>query len=534
MRTKRTLLTTLLTVAAGIGYGGWSWAQSPDGYSQPSLRDQSEYPTAENAEGKSPEDLRVRAAVDQYLREKEEARKAEEACKKAQAEAEGYEVGTDLKMSVRWNITNGVTFETPNKDFVSHLGFRFQFDNVWFDQRPDALRRQPAAGGIGELEDGFFFRRIRPSWDGTAWEVMEWNCEPALEQVKQGIPTMDAMWVGIKEIPYIGSIRVGHQKVPQGFEGDMVSSSKVMTFLERSPYTDAFYENFAPGFWTGNSVLDQHMTWSFMWYRPELDLHDINGADFQDGRYGYSGRLTALPIYENDGRQLLHLALSNTWRDADKPDGAPQGGIAGPTVVRFRARPGLRDAQGDFGTSPLPGNSNRLVDTGNIIATGVDVLGTEFFAVNGPLSVQAEYAWTFVPDATVAGVGQSLNFSGGYIQVSYFLTGENRVYDRRLGSLANTYIASPFTNFWAVRTGDGPLCLGWGAWELAARWNYLDLNDDGIRGGRLQELNVGVNWYLNPNLKMQFEYIHDHRYDLNAGLIPGNVDGLGIRTQFYF
>jgi phosphate-selective porin OprO/OprP len=76
--------------------------------------------------------------------------------------------------------------------------------------------------------------------------------------------------------------------------------------------------------------------------------------------------------------------------------------------------------------------------------------------------------------------------------------------------------------------------MGWGAWEIAARYNYLDLNDDGIRGGRLQELNIGVNWYLNSNWKMQFEYVHDHRYDLNANQVAGDVDGLGIRTQFYF
>src|SRR5262249_31155793 len=150
----------------------------------------------------------------------------------------------------------------------------------------------------------------------------------------------------------------------------MVSSSKAMTFLERSPYTDAFYDNFAPGYWMGNSIFCQRATWSFMWYRPELNLHDNNGADFQDGRYGYSGRLTALPIDQNDGRQLLHLGVSGTWRESDKPDAAPQGGVVGGEVVRFRARPGLRDAQGDFGTSPLPGNSVRWVDTGVFFADG--------------------------------------------------------------------------------------------------------------------------------------------------------------------
>ena len=62
-----------------------------------------------------------------------------------------------------------------------HFGFRFQNDAVWFTQS-DNLR---SSKQVGDLQDGVFFRRIRPSWDGVAWEVMEWNCELALEQVSQ-------------------------------------------------------------------------------------------------------------------------------------------------------------------------------------------------------------------------------------------------------------------------------------------------------------------------------------------------------------
>jgi hypothetical protein len=37
---------------------------------------------------------------------------------------------------------------------------------------------------VGDLEDGTFFRRIRPLWDGTAWDTVEWNVILALEQVQ--------------------------------------------------------------------------------------------------------------------------------------------------------------------------------------------------------------------------------------------------------------------------------------------------------------------------------------------------------------
>src|SRR5206468_3326445 len=206
------------------------------------------------------------------------------------------------------------------------------------------------ANQTGELQDGIFFRRSRPSFDDVLWQVVEFNCELALEQVQAGVPNFDEVWVGVRDLPLIGSVRIGHNKVPQGFEGDMVSSSKAMTFLERSAYTDAFYENFATGIWTGNSVLDQHFTWSAMAYRQD-NPRTNSAADFGDGEYGYSGRLTGLPIYENDGRCLLHLGVSGTWRNNERPDP----GLVGPRVVRFRARPQLRDAIGDFGNGVLPG-----------------------------------------------------------------------------------------------------------------------------------------------------------------------------------
>jgi phosphate-selective porin OprO/OprP len=479
----------------------------------------------------------VRQIVAEYLGTEEEKKKKAEADK-------GHDVGSDLKLSARWNPANGVTFETANKDFVSHIGFRFQLDNVYFDQ-DSRLRKTTAAGGINDLQDGVFFRRVRPSWDGTAYEIIEWNCELALEQVAHSVINYDEVWVGVKEIPFIGSVRIGHNKVPTGFEGDMVSSSKAMTFLERSMYTDAFYQNFATGIWVGNSILDQRATFSGMWYRQDNDNginSDNNAVSFQDGVYGYSGRLTALPIWESDGRCWLHVGASYTWRNAEKrDDGAgaqpptAQGGVIGPRFVEFRARPQMRDAIGDFGTAPLSGNSVRLVDTGKIQAESDQVFGTELCYVRGPFSVQAEYAWASINQAVIGGktVGDQW-FNGGYIQASYFLTGENRAYDRRLGREASTYIASPYTPFYLTRSENGNFLWGRGAWEVAVRLNHLNLNNGLIQGGESDAIEAGVNWYLSNNLKIQFEYLHQDRYHMKAPALPGDLDGFGIRTQFFF
>ena len=212
------------------------------------------------------------------------------------------------------------------------------------------------------------------------------------------------------------------------------------------------------------------------------------------------------------------------------------------SLFGFSARPEQRDfASDEDGTvhdgTINPGNSNRLVDTGNIQASAATVIGTEFLWIRGPFSVQAEYAFTAANAAVVGGksVGDQW-FNGGYIQLSYFLTGENRAYDKRFGRLNSNYLVGPYTPFWVVRDETRHLNWGLGAWELAARYSHLNLNSAGnvIQGGEMDGVTLGLNWYLNPNLKIQFQYVHDNRYNLAPGVVSGYVDGLGIRTQFAF
>jgi phosphate-selective porin OprO/OprP len=487
----------------------------------------------------------VESIIADYLKRQDDARKEAATAAKVKAEAEGYKVGTDLGMTARWNPLNGVTFSTPNKDFVSHLGVRFQYDSVWWDQNANTR----SSAQIGNLQDGTFFRRIRPSWDGQAWEVMEWNVELALEQVSNNVPTLDEVWVGLFNLPVIGSVRIGHIKVPQGFES--YNSSKAQTYLERGPVFDAWWQEFGSGIVTTNSVLNQRATWAFAAYRQDNDNGvnaTNNGADFQDGAYGYTGRVTGLPVYENDGRCLLHLGASYTWRNAERPNAAAgQGGLADPRVAEFQARPNLRDAIGSYGGGGLPGDSARVVSTGIVPCDSWQVIGTELFGVYGPFSVQAEYSWACMDDVryatsintnpTKTKVGTPLGspwFDGGYVQVSYFLTGENRTYDRRIGRAASTYIASPYTPFWLTRGEDGRLLLGRGAWELAARWDHLNLDNGIFQGGQTDALQLGLNWYLSTNLKIQFDYLWQDRYHLKTGQVPGDINALGVRTQFFF
>ena len=92
--------------------------------------------------------MTVEQIVRDYLSRQEEARESQA----TKAGEDGYKVGTDLRMNTRWNPLNGVTLETPNKDFVSHIGVWFQYDSVAFTQSP-ALR---APSQIGNLKRRLF------------------------------------------------------------------------------------------------------------------------------------------------------------------------------------------------------------------------------------------------------------------------------------------------------------------------------------------------------------------------------------------
>src|SRR6185369_907109 len=97
-------------------------------------------------------------------------------------------------------------------------------------------------------------------------------------------------------------------------------------------------------------------------------------------------------------------------------------------------------------------------------------------------SLVGEWVGTWIEDATQGGVSRGTPFfQGGYIQCGYFLTGEHEVYDRRRGTFDRVI---PYENAFCVRTCDGH-CKGWGAWQVLARYNAIDLNSLNVNGGSL-------------------------------------------------
>ena len=219
--------------------------------------------------------------------------------------------------------------------------------------------------------------------------------------------------------------------------------------------------------------------------------------------WNVSARITGLPWYA-DKTKLLHLGLSY--------------------MHKFRSENTDEDKRLKFSAHPEAHLADDLVNTGKLISDGADIINPELALVFGPFSVQGEYF-----DASVArDTGGDLHFSGFYAYASYFITGESRHY---VASQAGFGEVKPKRNF-GLKSGSG-----WGAWEAGLRYSFLDLNDEDIQGGEEKNLTAGLNWYLNPNIRIMFNYIFAHVEDSNAGtrfLENGNTNIFQTRFQIAF
>ena len=145
--------------------------------------------------------------------------------------------------------------------------------------------------------------------------------------------------------------------------------------------------------------------------------------------------------------------------------------------------------------------------------------------MNGPLLVEAEYMGALLAAAQRAA---DIYLDGGYVEVLYLLTGENHNYN-----LPGKFFqgVTPFEPFFRVRDADHDIITGWGAWEIGARLSFIDLNNDGVGGGRAVNYTFGLHWYLTNNCSVMYNFIHSN-FDRRG--IDSTCDINGIRVEYHF
>ena len=68
---------------------------------------------------------------------------------------------------------------------------------------------------------------------------------------------------------------------------------------------------------------------------------------------------------------------------------------------------------------------------------------------------------------------------------------------------------------------------------VAARYSTANLSDSGLDGGQVDDVTLGLNWFLNPNMKVQTNYVYTTR-DTQAGVGGGHYSGVGMRLAWDF
>lgn len=355
--------------------------------------------------------------------------------------------------------SDGIRLNAGDGSAKLKIGGRLQNDWV-FQSADDDLK------DVVELKDGTEFRRIRLYASGTLYKTTEFKAQL---DFAGGSAKLKDMYIGFTRIPAVGTIRIGQQYEPQGF--NEMTSSKYITFIERA-LPMAFVASRTTG------ILATNQAGPLMW--TAMVSHNSNdfGKAQASGEYNAIGRLVLVP-WNPEEDKVLHLGVSGSQR-----------GLPG-DELDVAAKPENHLAP-DFVSATVAGES-------------AHVLGAEAALVMGRGSVQGEYLATLVD----ASDDTDPMLSGWYVAGSWFLTGESRPYKAAEGTFNRVKPKHLYD-------GDG----GAGAWELGARYSTIDLDDENVAGGTLADLTVALNWYPNPNIRWMLDYV---RADLDGAGVSNAV-----------
>ena len=272
-------------------------------------------------------------------------------------------------------------------------------------------------------------------------------------------------YIGLKNIPFVGNLRIGHVKEP--FRLEMMTSSKYISFMERS-FTESFLPVRNNGIIFFNDFLDKKLSVQLGYFR-NVDGDTADNTSANDG-YSLTGRATSLLINDADNGQLWHVGAGFSRRK--------------PTSNEYK-----------IASRPESHIGFKYLNTGNI--NDVDKINFTNFEtafITGSLALQGEYLMANIDSKNSS---TDYNFTSYYAQASYFLTGESRNYKSSYGGFGRV---KPINNF-------GGENKGCGAWEVALRYSHSDMNSEDIIGGEQSDVTLGVNWYLNPATRIVLNHV---------------------------
>ena len=439
-----------------------------------SLEKQQQTPAPAPAPAPSPAQFE---ALDQKLRIIERERENDQ-------EAAETLVKTQPKLAL---TQNGFSISSADTNFVAELHGVLQADTRTFFHD----------GGING-NDGFLLRRARPIFSGTVFHDFDFNFTPDF-----GGSTVQ-IYDAYVNYHYNSALQLeaGKFKAPVGLEA--LQTDRDLLFNERSLVTD-LVPNRDLGLEFHGDVLGGAVSYALGVFSGGYDYNGTTvNAPTQDDK-AFEGRLVFQPLKNSDVSALRGLGF----------------GVAGSYLADH---PQTNSATGLTPGYTTDGQQKFFSYNAGVNANGAGWrVSPQAYYYYGPLGVLGEYV---ISDQEVASLTKKADLENKAWEVtgSWVLTGEDASY-------AGVTPRHPFD----------PHIGGWGAWQLVARYASLSVDSKAFADGFASPTknadganawSVGLNWYLNRNVRADLSFSHTTFDGFTGKASPGTVPAQAENALF--
>ncbi len=378
---------------------------------------------------------------------------------------------------------NYLVFENKDKGYKLWFDNRVQFDAAHYFGITNGMLDDK---GKPVMKGGVQLRRVRMAVKAEV--TRDWYGEIDLDFANGEFELKDAYIT--YSAPLGLAFTAGNFK--EDFSMERTTSSRYIGFIERSMVVNTFAPGRHAGIkaqWHGYDFLRASIGAS--WQLVDNADTRYNVEEFNKEGKGMGTNWTGKVVYmlwatrEDLG---MHIGYNASYRNARKTDDDRDGASAEG-----------RGYDGDYFSSRNSTNIHRIkymmAEFGGV---KYDFLqGFELGFHKGGFRFNGEFILNrtimnkdaFTEDEIAFGKADTKNFYGWYAQASYLLFGGQQRYD---------YGDSEFTRPTRGRK--------WGDVEIMARYDYLTLNSEDIKGGSGENYTLGIVFHVNNNVKIMANY----------------------------
>ena len=195
---------------------------------------------------------------------------------------------------VYWN--NSLVVESKTGNFKIKFGGRIQTDLMFIDQ-------SNSLDNLFDAKNGVELRRARIFTSGTLYKNLKFKFQV---DFAGGNAVIKDAYLQYTMIPYLGNIKIGNFKEPEGFA--MLTSSKNLTMMER-PLGNVFDNDRNIGVMLNNQLMDKRLSWYAGYFFPT-----DNTGKYLGNKYNVALRLAGLPIYNTESKyKVLPLGFGYVY-----------------------------------------------------------------------------------------------------------------------------------------------------------------------------------------------------------------------------